>query len=181
MHDEALSVLPKLLEALKIEETILVGQSDGASIALIYASRYPATVRALVLESPHLFVEELSLRSIAAIRHEYETTGLRQRLARHHTDADKTFYGWNDIWLSPAFRDWNIEAETARVAAPLLAIAGLDDEYGTLAQLESLAQRAIAPVDRLLLARCGHAPHRDRRSLVEAAAIAWIEEKLPPH
>jgi pimeloyl-ACP methyl ester carboxylesterase len=175
MHDEALRVLPALLADLGLEVPILVGHSDGASIALIYAGDCPAGVRALVLESPHLFVEDCSIQSIAAIRSAYERTDLRSRMTQYHADVDRTFYGWNDIWLSPEFRGWNIESYVARIRVPILAVQGLDDEYGTPAQLESLARRAPVPVDRLLLARCGHAPHRDRQRLVEGAVAAWLE------
>jgi pimeloyl-ACP methyl ester carboxylesterase len=177
MHDEALSVLPALLRALGIEETILIGHSDGASIALVYAAQHPDGVRGLVLEAPHLFVEDLSLRSIARIRAQYETSDLPQRMSRHHADARATFYGWNDVWLSPQFADWNIEAYAGRVIAPALAVQGLDDEYGTIAQIDALADGAAGPVDRLLLARCGHSPHRDRAALVQAAVSAWISER----
>ena len=178
MHDEALVALPALFAQLKLDDVVLVGHSDGASIALIYAAEHPAAVRGLILEAPHVFVEDLSVRSIAAIKTEYETGGLRARMDRYHADVDRTFYGWNDIWLSPQFRDWNIEACVERVRAPSLVVAGADDEYGTLDQLESIARRAAGPVDRLVLAGCGHAPHRDRRSLVESAAAAWVREKL---
>jgi pimeloyl-ACP methyl ester carboxylesterase len=178
MHDEALRVLPVLLGELEIERPVLLGHSDGASIALIYAGEHPDAVRAVVLESPHVFVEELSLRSIGAIRNEYETTPLRERMARYHTDADRTFYGWNDVWLSPQFRDWNIESYVDSLRAPVLAIQGLDDEYGTLAQLESIARRAPVCVDRLVLAHCGHAPHLERRALVETTVAAWLEPLL---
>ncbi|MBV9028424.1 MAG: alpha/beta hydrolase [Candidatus Eremiobacteraeota bacterium] len=176
MHDEALEVLPELFGSLEIADAILIGHSDGASIALIYAAYHPKRVRGLVLMSPHLFVEELSLRSIAAIRGEYETTDLPQRMARYHCDADRTFYGWNDIWLSPQFRDWNIEEEASRVAAPILAIQGLDDEYGTPAQLDSLAARGKGRVDRLLLGDCKHSPQRERPALMEATIVTWIAE-----
>jgi pimeloyl-ACP methyl ester carboxylesterase len=178
MHEEALSVLPALLEELEVRETVLFGQSDGASIALIYAGEYPESVRALVLEAPHLFVEPLSVESIAAIRTEYQTTDLRQRMSRHHADVDKTFYGWNDIWLSPEFADWNAEEYAERVQAPALAMQGVDDQYGTPAQIDALAARAKGPVDRVLLARCGHTPHRDRRALVESIAAGWIDERI---
>lgn len=178
MHDEALQTLPALLDALGIGEAVLFGQSDGGSIAVIFAAEHPSATRGLVLEAPHLFVEELSVRSIAQIKTEYERGRLRDRMAAYHGDVDRTFYGWNDVWLAPAFADWNIEAYAARVRVPVLAVQGLDDEYGTPAQLEALAERANAKVDRLLLAGCGHAPHRERPALVEGAASAWIEELL---
>ena len=176
MHDEALMVLPELLRMLAIERPVLYGHSDGASIALIYAAAYPKDVRALILEAPHLFVEDLSLASISSIRKRYEGSALRERMKPHHRDADRTFYGWNDIWLDPAFRAWNIEGEVRRVQVPALAIQGSDDEYGTLAQLESLADNARGPVDRLILSGCGHAPHRDRGSFVEETIRPWLED-----
>jgi pimeloyl-ACP methyl ester carboxylesterase len=174
MHDEARRVLPQLLAQESIEEVILVGHSDGASIALIYAAEHPGNVRGVVLEAPHVFVEDISVASIAAIREQYETTPLKERVAKYHTDGDATFYGWNDIWLAPEFREWNIEAYLGRVSAPVLAIQGAADEYGTLAQLESIARRAAGPVDRIVLAGCGHAPHRDRPAFVAGAVAEWI-------
>jgi pimeloyl-ACP methyl ester carboxylesterase len=175
MHDEALRLLPALLHELRIEDPILVGHSDGASIALIYAGQHPHAVSGLVLEAPHVFVEEISLRGVAAIRHEYETTDLRERMMSYHSDVDRTFYGWNDVWLTPEFREWNIEEYLNRIRAPVFATQGLDDEYGTPAQLESIARRAPVPVDRLLLTRCGHAPHRERRAIVEASVAGWLD------
>ncbi len=174
MHDEALVTLPELLAELGINNLVLFGHSDGASIALMYAAEHPQFVRALVLEAPHVIVEDLSIRSIAALKATYETTTLRERMARYHTDADRTFYGWNDIWLSPEFRNWNIEMYAGRVSAPMFLVQGLHDEYGTPAQLESIARNACGSVDRLLLADCRHAPHRERTAIVEAAAGAWI-------
>lgn len=178
MHDEALTALPELLKALGIGETILVGHSDGASIALIFAAAFPAAVRGLVLEAPHVFVEELSVRSIAAIKAPFESGDLRRRMERHHTDAERTFYAWNDVWLSHAFRQWNVESEVARVRAPILAFQGADDEYGTFAQLDAISESANGRVDRVLLAGCGHTPHRDRRPLVEAVAAAWVRATM---
>ncbi|MBV8432952.1 MAG: alpha/beta hydrolase [Candidatus Eremiobacteraeota bacterium] len=178
MHDEALTVLPALLEALGIGDVVLAGHSDGGSIALIFAGEHPERVRGLVLEAPHLFVEVLSLTSIAAMRTQYETTGLRERMSRHHADANRTFYGWNDVWLSPAFASWNIESHAARVSAPVLVVQGTADEYGTLAQLDALAAKARGSVDRLVLADCGHAPHADRPEIVVSASAAWIDEKI---
>jgi len=178
MHDEALTVLPQLLDVLHVREAILFGHSDGASIAIVFAAEHPGAVRALVLEAPHLFVEPISVASIAAIRTQYETTSLRERMSRYHADVDKTFYGWNDIWLAPEFAQWNIEAYAARVRAPVLALQGVDDEYGTRAQIDAMAAVASGPVDCMLLAGCGHSPHRDRRELVESVAGDWIAERL---
>lgn len=178
MHDAALIELPRLLDVLGVRETILFGHSDGGSIAIVFAADHAQRVRALVLEAPHLFVEPISVESIAAIRIQYESTVLRERMSRYHADVDKTFYGWNDIWLAPEFAVWNIEDYAARVRAPVLALQGVDDEYGTPAQIDAMAARATGPVDRLLLARCGHAPHRDRRKLVERITGDWIDERL---
>lgn len=174
MHDEALVTLPDLLRQLDIDDVIFVGHSDGASIALIFAAEHPSVVHGAVLEAPHLFVEELSVRSIAAIKDEYESSDLRARMSKYHADVDRMFYGWNDIWLAPEFRDWNIESYASRVLAPLFAVQGRDDEYGTIAQIDALAQLGRGPVDRLMLARCGHSPHRDRSELVTEAMAAWI-------
>lgn len=174
MHDEALNALPELLDALHVERPILVGQSDGASIALIYAAAFPDNVRALVLEAPHVIVEDISVASIAAIGETYRTTNLREKMARYHTDVDATFYGWNDIWLAPAFRSWSIVERLSSVVAPTLAVQGADDEYGTLAQLDLLSRASGGSTDRLVLARCGHAPHRDRAGVVEGAVAEWI-------
>jgi pimeloyl-ACP methyl ester carboxylesterase len=175
MHDEALVVLPEVLRAAGIEKPILVGHSDGASIALIYAGEHPDAVRALVVLAPHLFVEDLSLASIASVRERY--SDVREKLARHHRDADATFRGWNDIWLDSGFRQWNIEAYVANIIRPTLAIQGMDDEYGTIAQVERLAERSHGPVDRLILAGCGHSPQRDRRNDVVNAIAGWVVER----
>jgi pimeloyl-ACP methyl ester carboxylesterase len=140
MHHQALEVLPALLRALAVATPPwLLGHSDGASIALLHAARF--AVAGCVVMAPHLFVEPVSLASIEQARRAYLDSDLRERLARYHDDPDSAFWGWNDIWLAPAFRDWNIEAEIAGIGAPLLAIQGLDDEYGTLAQIHAVARR----------------------------------------
>jgi len=175
MHDEATEVLPALLRMLGIERPVLFGHSDGASIALLYAAAFPQDAHALILEAPHLFVEDLSVESIAAIRERYGSDGLREKMRRYHRDVDATFYGWNDIWLDPAFRSWNIEAAVRDILAPSLALQGAGDEYGTLAQLDALAACSAGAVDRLVLAGCGHAPHRDRAAFVEAAVASWLQ------
>ena len=175
MHDEALATLPQVLVAAGIEQAVLVGHSDGASIALIFAgSGMPeaSRVRGLVLEAPHVFVEDLSVRSIAQAAEAYSTGKLRSRLARHHGDnVDGAFWGWNRAWLDPAFLTWNIEEYLPRVRAPSLVIQGQDDPYGTIAQVESIETKSGGPVSHLLLPLCGHAPHRDQpEGTIEAVA-----------
>lgn len=161
MHDEA-DVLERLLQERGIDDAILIGHSDGASIALIHCGKYGGRVRAAVVLAPHLFVEEHSLRGIRNARTLYEETDLRERLARYHADPDATFYGWNRIWLDPAFASWNIREYTARIGVPVFAIQGAADEYGTFAQMAALAQDVRAPLDVLHLDGCGHNPLRDR-------------------
>ena len=178
MHDEAFDSLQTILDVANVKSAVLFGHSDGGSIALLYAARGAPGVLALILEAPHVFVEELSVRSIAEMRAEYESTALREKMARHHRDADRTFYGWNDVWLSPEFRAWNIEFAVAQLRAPALVIQGTLDKYGTLAQVDAIAAGAPAAVDRLVLSGCGHAPHRERPALVEAACAAWLQERL---
>lgn len=177
MHDEALHSLPDLLAQLHIENPILIGHSDGASIALIYAGCHDR-VRGLVLLALHVFVEDLSVASIALARKSFETTNLSEKLARHHRDAARTFWGWNNIWLHPAFRSWNIEEHLPRISSPILVIQGLDDEYGTQAQVQAIANQAGGPVETLLLAACRHSPQRDQPGAV-LAAIAKFVKRFP--
>ncbi len=174
MQHEGETVLPALLVELGLERPVLFGHSDGASIALICAGAHPGVVRALVLEAPHVFVEDLSVRSIAAAKAAYATTDLRARLARHHADPDATFAGWNDIWLDPRFRDWNVESYAARVRVPVLLIQGEADEYGTTAQLDAIAAR-IPGTQRLMVPGAGHSPHRDAPDLVLQRVAAFVD------
>jgi pimeloyl-ACP methyl ester carboxylesterase len=176
MHHEGAIVLPLLLERLGIQRPILLGHSDGASIAIIYAAFSPEGPRALILEAPHLFVEDLTVQSIEKIGMAYETTGLRERLARHHDHADEMFWGWNNIWLDPAFRAWNIEDRLDAIRCPLLAIQGNEDEYGTLAQVATI-QRRLPGAETLILPNCGHSPHRDQPE-VSLEAISQFMLKL---
>ncbi len=159
MHAQAHEVLPMLFDELNIRRPWLFGHSDGGSIALLHAAKFD--VAGLVVVAPHLFVEDLSITSIEKARDAYETTDLKLRLARYHDDPDSAFRGWNDIWLDPAFRRWNIEAELATISAPVLAIQGADDEYGTLAQIEGI-QRALPKTRLCVIPECGHSPHRDQ-------------------
>lgn len=176
MHREALEVLPRLLARLGLQRPVLVGHSDGATIALIHAAHHPVT--ACVVMAPHVMVEDISVQSIAEARQAYESTGLRERLARHHDDVDVAFWQWNDVWLSPAFRDFDIRDEVRAITAPLLAIQGQDDQYGTMAQVDDLA--AAVPHARVLkLAACGHSPHRDQPMAVNQAIAAFLAARQP--
>lgn len=176
MHEEARTALPAVLEAFEVRNAVLIGHSDGASIALIYAGEIGARVCALVAEAPHVFVEDLSVASIAQVKVAYETTDLPARLGRYHADADRTFYGWNDIWLHPGFRAWNIRDAVRNIRVPMLLVQGANDEYGTIAQIEAIREDARASaVDTLYLANCGHSPHRDRAELVTASIAAFVK------
>jgi pimeloyl-ACP methyl ester carboxylesterase len=174
MHHEARETLPELRAALGLDDIILVGHSDGASIALIHAGSGRWPVRAVVLEAPHVFVEDLSVASIEAARDAYAATELRQRLMRYHADVDSAFRGWNDIWLHPEFRAWNIEDVLAGVRCPVLAIQGADDEYGTLAQIDAIERGVAGPFERLVLSNCKHAPHRDQEQATLDAMARFI-------
>ncbi len=168
MHIQAREVLPALLEALDVQRPWLFGHSDGGSISLLHAAFAPPSVRGAIVLAPHLFIEPISISSIAAARMAYEREGLRDKLARYHDDVDSAFYGWNDVWLSDAFRDWNIELELTSISCPLLAIQGEGDEYGTLQQVHRI--RALLPKTEVLaLPDCGHSPHRDQpRAVIDA-------------
>jgi pimeloyl-ACP methyl ester carboxylesterase len=173
MHTEALHALPELLDLLGIDNPILLGHSDGASIALIHAGGAGRPVAGLILMAPHVMVEDISIISIAAAKDAYRNTDLREKLARYHRDVDAAFWGWNNIWLHPEFRAWNIEDCLQRIRCPLLAVQGEDDEYGTMAQVDAIARHV--PFARLLkLAECGHSPHRDQPERVIAAVAGFL-------
>jgi pimeloyl-ACP methyl ester carboxylesterase len=173
MHEEALRSLPELLDKLAVENPILFGHSDGASIAIIHAGASERQVCGLILMAPHVMVEDVSITSIEAARGAYRTTDLPDKLARYHTDPDSAFRGWNDIWLDASFRDWNIEGFLPRIACPILAIQGEEDEYGTMDQIDRVAR--LAPRAELLkLQECRHSPHRDQPQAVIEAARAFV-------
>jgi pimeloyl-ACP methyl ester carboxylesterase len=173
MHDGALNELPELLENLNIENPILVGHSDGASIALIHAGTYP--VRGVAVMAPHVFIEDICVVSIEKAAADFETGALRQALAKYHRDARKTFHLWADAWLDPAFRQWNIEEYLPRIRCPLLAIQGEEDEYGTMAQLDAIAKQAGGPCELLKLPACGHSPHKDQPEKVLHALSDFVK------
>ncbi len=174
MHEQAFDVLPRLLSRLDIASPWLFGHSDGGSIALLHATRF--AVAGVVAVAPHLFVEDVSIASIENARTAYESGDLRRGLAKYHDDPDSAFRGWNDAWLSPEFRAWNIEAEIAAIDCPVLAVQGVDDEYGTLEQVRSLVRR-VPGATLLELAECGHSPHRDQPERLIREAGAFITEQ----
>jgi pimeloyl-ACP methyl ester carboxylesterase len=192
MHHEALDVLPAVVRHFDLEEVVLFGHSDGASIAVIYAGarqegsgepqRPPAgtgSVRALVLEAPHVFVEPVCVESIARIARTYGATPLRERLARHHGDnTDSMFRTWTDVWLQPDFRRWNIEEYLPSIESPVLVVQGEDDEYGTFRQVDAVVTQVRGPARSVVLARCGHSPHSDQPDAVLGAAGKFVREAL---
>jgi pimeloyl-ACP methyl ester carboxylesterase len=178
MHQQALEVLPALLKALRIDTQQsppwLFGHSDGASIALIHAAMHSDRVAGTIVLAPHILVENISIGSIEQARNAYVEGDLRQRLARHHADPDSAFWGWNDVWLSPRFRHWSLERLVPLIECPMLAIQGLDDEYGTLEQIHGIARRA-AQTQLLELPACGHSPHRDQPEAVIDAVRRFMK------
>jgi pimeloyl-ACP methyl ester carboxylesterase len=162
MHVEALDVLPKLLDTIGFRRGLLVGHSDGASIAAIYAGGVQDhRVRAIALMAPHFIVEDISVASIAEIKTAYETTSLKEKLGRWHSNVDNAFYGWNGAWLDPKFRAWDISEYLAYIRVPIAIIQGANDQYGTLRQIEIAQDECYCPVDVTVLDDAGHSPHRE--------------------
>ena len=178
MHRQADEVLPALLGALGVDTAQdppwLLGHSDGGSIALLHAAHFPQRTAGAIVLAPHILVEDLSVASIELTRQAYVGGDLRQRLARHHDDPDSAFWGWNRIWLDPAFRSWSIVAEIATITCPLLAIQGQGDDYGTLEQIRGI-QRQVPQTRLLELPNCGHSPQRDQAEAVIAAIQAFVQ------
>ncbi len=178
MHHEAQVVLPALLEKISLTNPILVGHSDGASIALLHAGG-GSTVEALVLIAPHVFVEPETITGVEDAVRRFKTTDLPQRMARYHRDPEATFRAWSEIWLDPSFRDWNIEGSLPNIHCPVLLIQALDDEYGTTAQVEAIERSVAGPVEKLVLAVGGHSPHLSRREWVNEAITRFVMETGP--
>lgn len=175
MHEEALHALPEVLHRLEIHNPVLIGHSDGASIALIHAGAAQWPVRALILLAPHVFVEDLTVASIAQAKIAYRTTDLPARLGRYHDDVDNTFWGWNDIWLHPEFLHWNIEEFLPRIDCPMMVIQGRQDEYGTMEQIDRIS-RQVSGAELLMLDDCRHSPHRDQPEEVGNAIARFVTE-----
>jgi len=177
MHEQAQDLLPKFLDKVGVNaasRSWVLGHSDGGSIALLFAAALPTRVAGLVLLAPHIFVEDLSIASIEQARDDYRSTDLRERLRRYHADPDSAFWGWNDIWLDPQFRRWNIEPALQDVRCPVLAVQGFDDPYGTMAQIDGIAKR-ISQARILKLAQCGHSPHRDQADALIEAVTNFVQ------
>jgi pimeloyl-ACP methyl ester carboxylesterase len=174
MTREALDVLPGVLDSIGFEYGILLGHSDGASIAAIYAGGVEDfRVRGLVLMAPHFFTEESGLQSIAEAKHAYEHGDLRSKLAKYHKDVDNAFHGWNGAWLDPGFKSWNIAEAIDYLRIPVLAIQGADDQYGTLAQIREIEDRIYSPVDVEILPACRHSPHIEQPEKTLAAVTEF--------
>jgi pimeloyl-ACP methyl ester carboxylesterase len=177
LHRQALEALPAFLAALDVKQPWLFGHSDGGSIALLYAAHFPRQVSGIAVMAPHIFVEDITIAGIRAAREAYVASDMEQRLARHHQDPRSVFFGWNDAWLDPAFRSWNIEAVLPRISCPILAIQGEGDEYGTLAQIEGI-RRCNPRTALLVLKDCGHSPQRDQPQLLIDTAGRFMAQPL---
>jgi pimeloyl-ACP methyl ester carboxylesterase len=182
MHVEALDVLPKLLDTIGFRRGLLVGHSDGASIAAIYAgSHQDHRVEGLALIAPHFIVEDISVASIAEIKTAYETTNLKEKLARWHSDVDNAFYGWNGAWLDPAFRNWDISEVLAYIRVPIAILQGVDDVYGTMRQVEIAQEECYCPVDVTVIPGAGHQPHREAPGATLDAITEFANAVLRVH
>jgi pimeloyl-ACP methyl ester carboxylesterase len=182
MHVEALDVLPKLLDAIGFRRGLLLGHSDGASIAAIYAGGVQDhRIRALAMIAPHFVVEDVSVKSIAEAKASYEQGALKAKLARWHRDVDNAFYGWNDAWLDAKFRDWDISEYLAYIRVPVMIVQGAGDQYGTLRQIEIAEEECYCPVDVAVVAGAGHSPHREAPEVTLAAVADFANRVLLTH
>ena len=183
MEDEARQVLPKLLDAIGFRRGVLLGHSDGASIAAIYAgSIEDHRVRGLVFYAPHFFVEDISVESIAAAKKAYDAGDLKQRLAKYHgSNVEGAFRGWNDAWLAPGFREWNILDCLDHIRVPILIMQGAEDAYGTLEQLRAAEQEATCPVETVVLTDCGRAPQSDQTDRTIKETARFIGHLMQDH
>ncbi len=173
MHEQAHEALPMFFDRLGLERPWLFGHSDGGSIALLYAAKFPQAVSGIVVAAPHILVEDMTIKSIQEARTAYLATDLRAKISHYHADPDSAFWGWNDIWLDPAFRAWNIEEQLALITCPVMAIQGANDEYGTLQQISGIKSKA-PQTHLLVLPNCGHSPHRDQPEALAQEVAQFI-------
>jgi pimeloyl-ACP methyl ester carboxylesterase len=179
MHIEALEVLPKLLDAIGFKRGLLLGHSDGASIVAIYAGAHQDhRVQGVVMIAPHFVTEDVGLASIAETSKAYETSGLKDRLARWHHDVDNAFYGWSNAWLDPEFRGWDISEYLAYIRVPVAIVQGVDDQYGTIRQIEIAQQECYCPVDVTMIPAAGHSPHREAPAATLGAIVDFTNAVL---
>jgi pimeloyl-ACP methyl ester carboxylesterase len=182
MHTEALDVLPKLLDHIGFRRGLLLGHSDGASIAAIYTGAHQDhRVEGVVMIAPHFIVEDIGVTAIAGTKTAYETSGLKAKLARWHSDVDNAFYGWNDAWLNPAFRNWDISEYLAYIRVPVAILQGADDEYGTMRQVEIARDECYCPVDVSVIPGAGHQPHREAPGATLDAVREFADAVLRVH
>jgi pimeloyl-ACP methyl ester carboxylesterase len=179
MHRQADDFLPALLDAIGIDDAErarmwVIGHSDGGSIALLYAAAFPDALGGMIAIAPHVFVEDVSVKAIAEATVLYTQGDLREKLSRYHADVDSAFYGWNDIWLNPGFRQWDITGLLSSIQCPLLAVQGHDDEYGTMAQIDAIASN-VPHAQLTRLPACGHSPHRQCPAMLDAAIVAFVK------
>jgi pimeloyl-ACP methyl ester carboxylesterase len=180
MHREALETLPALLDHFEIEKPILYGHSDGASISLVHAGGARRSVRGLIVEAPHVFVEPESLVGLDMALDAFQNQGLRESLARHHRNANQTFSNWHAVWGSQAFRDWNLEGFLPAIQVPVLLVQGAEDAYGSLDQLDAIERGVTGRCERKVLNACGHSPHREMTDQVLDTATAFIQGLISP-
>lgn len=177
MHDQARVALPALLDALNLsnERPIFYGHSDGGSIALLYAAMRPDKVKAVIVAAPHVFVEDITISGIEKARNAYLKTDLPEKLRRYHQNPNSAFWGWNDAWLNPDFRAWNIESHLSAIQCPVLAIQGEDDEYGSMEQIHGI-KRSAEQTELCVIPHCGHSPHKDQPEIVINAVSRFIDK-----
>lgn len=184
MHRQAFEVLPAFLQALGVapsdQPIYLFGHSDGGSISLLYAARQSQSLAGIVVAAPHIMVEDITVENIQKAREAYLATDLKQRLGRHHRQPDSAFWGWNDIWLDARFRAWSIESELSAITCPVLAIQGVNDEYGTMAQIDGIAAR-VSQARLHKIAQCGHSPHKDQPQEVISAVEKFLAHTAGPN
>jgi pimeloyl-ACP methyl ester carboxylesterase len=174
MHQQAIDVLPKVLESLKVHESVwILGHSDGGSIALLAAANHPQLVKGIILMAPHIFVENLTISSIELAKEQYLHGDLKVKLTKYHRDVDSAFWGWNNIWLKPDFKQWNIVKEISSIQCPLLAIQGFEDPYGTMAQIDGIKE-VVSHASLVKIANCGHSPHREQPIIVHHAVKDFL-------
>ena len=175
VHDEALESLPEVLNHSSVDDAILIGHSDGGSIALLFAAEYPERLRGIITEAAHVFVEEITLEGIREALDIYNNTDLKQKLARYHGDnAEKIFRAWHETWLQPEFKSWDIQDCLPKIKCPVLVIQGEDDQYGTAAQVEAITNQVTGPSKPLIIPNCAHIPHREARDRVAQEMTDFI-------